>query len=148
MKKKIALGSDHAGFHLKEHIKNYLLSKGYQIIDFGTNSPEPVDYPDYIFPAAECVANHNADCGLVFGGSGNGEAIAANKVQGIRCAVCWNENSAELAKKHNNANLIALGGRMIAEEESVIIVEKWLAATFEEGRHLTRIRKIADYELI
>ena len=144
--KKIALGSDHAGYDLKEAIKKHLESEGYEVIDFGTNSPESVDYPDYIFPAAECVANKEADCGIVFGGSGNGEAIAANKVKGIRCAVCWHEKSGELAKQHNNANVIAMGGRMVSDELGCLIVDRWLDETFEGGRHSRRLSKIDDYE--
>lgn len=144
--KKIALGSDHAGYDLKEAIKKHLESKGYEVIDFGTDSSESVDYPDYIFPAAECVANNEADCGIVFGGSGNGEAIAANKVKGIRCAVCWHEKSGELAKQHNNANVIAMGGRMVSDELGCLIVDRWLDETFEGGRHSRRLNKIDDYE--
>lgn len=144
--KKIALGSDHAGYALKEAIKKHLESNGYEVIDFGTDSPESVDYPDYIFPAAECVANNEADCGIVFGGSGNGEAIAANKVKGIRCAVCWHEKSGELAKQHNNANVIAMGGRMVSDELGCLIVDRWLDETFEGGRHSRRLGKIDDYE--
>ncbi|HKJ40852.1 MAG TPA: ribose-5-phosphate isomerase [Sunxiuqinia sp.] len=145
--KKIALGSDHAGYDLKEVIKKHLKSKGYEVIDFGTDSEESVDYPDYIFPAAECVANKQADCGIVFGGSGNGEAIAANKVKGIRCAVCWHEKSGELAKQHNNANVIAMGGRMVSDEMGCKIVDCWLEANFEGDRHSRRIGKISNYEV-
>ena len=110
----IALGSDHAGYSLKEAVKKYLIVKGYEVIDCGTNSNVPVDYPDFIIPAAECVSAKKANFGIVFGGSGNGEVIAANKVKGIRCALCWNIKSAKLAKEHNNANIISLGARMIS----------------------------------
>jgi ribose 5-phosphate isomerase B len=143
---KIALGSDHAGYILKEEIKKHLLSKDYEIIDFGTDTSKSCDYPDYVIPAAVCVANGKADVGIVFGGSGNGEAIAANKVRFIRCAVCWNEASARLAKEHNNANMIALGGRMIAKDDAIMMVETWLNSSFQADRHLLRINKISEYE--
>jgi ribose 5-phosphate isomerase B len=140
--KKIALGSDHAGYKLKEKIKTYLKSKAYTVADYGTDSNEPVDYPDYIRPAAESVASGENDLGIVFGGSGNGEAMVANKVRGVRCGLCWNEKSARLAKEHNNANIIALGERMISVEEALRIVDAWLNAEFKGGRHLRRIEKI------
>jgi ribose 5-phosphate isomerase B len=144
---KIALGSDHAGFNLKEFIKKYLQLKNYEIIDFGAFSTDPVDYPDFVIPAAVCVAEGKADCGIVFGGSGNGEAIAANKVKTIRCAVCWNEYSAKLAREHNNANMISLGGRIVSEDDAVKIVELWMNSTFQGDRHIRRIQKISDYEI-
>ena len=140
--KKIALGSDHAGYKLKEKIKGYLRSKAYTVADYGTNSDEPVDYPDYIRPAAESVSKEENDFGIVFGGSGNGEAMVANKMKRIRCGLCWNEESARLAKEHNNANMISLGERMLSEEEAVKIVYSWLNAEFKGGRHLRRIEKI------
>lgn len=141
--KRIALGSDHAGYKLKETIKKHLKSKAYTVVDFGTNSDEPVDYPDYVRPAAESVSRGENDLGIVFGGSGNGEAMVANKVKRIRCGLCWNEESARLTKEHNNANMIALGERMLSEEEAVRIVDAWLNAEFKGGRHLRRIEKIA-----
>lgn len=143
---KIALGSDHAGYVLKEKIKYALKSQKYEIIDVGTFSEEPVDYPDYIIPAAEQVRDKNADLGIVFGGSGNGEVIAANKVKGIRCALCWNIESAQLAKEHNDANMISIGSRMIKEADALKIAETWLTSKFEQGRHINRIKKISDYE--
>lgn len=143
---KIALGTDHAGYKLKEAIKNYLLKAGHEVSDFGTTSPEPVDYPDFVIPAAESVARGECARGVVFGGSGNGEAIAANKVAGVRCAVCWNIDSARLAKYHNNANVIALGGRMVTEELAVEIVKTWLETNFEGDRHERRLEKISEYE--
>ena len=142
--KKIALGSDHAGYKLKEKIKGYLKSMAYNVVDYGTNSDEPVDYPDYIRPAAESVSNGENDLGIVFGGSGNGEAMVANKVKRIRCGVCWNEESARLTKEHNDANMIALGERMLSEEKAIRIVAIWLNAEFKGGRHLKRIKKIGD----
>jgi ribose 5-phosphate isomerase B len=142
--KRIALGSDHAGYKLKERIKNHLKSKSYIVVDYGTDSDEPVDYPDFIRPAAESVSSGENDLGIVFGGSGNGEAMVANKVKRIRCGLCWNEESARLTKEHNNANMIALGERMLSEEEVVRIVDAWLNAEFKGGRHLRRINKIKD----
>ena len=140
--KKIALGTDHAGFKLKEIIKTHLKSQEYEVVDYGTNSEEAVDYPDFVRLAAESVANKKCDCGIVFGGTGNGEAIVANKVRGIRCGLCWNEKSAQLTKEHNNANMIAIGGRMVSDENGIKIVDTWLNATFQGGRHERRIQKI------
>ena len=139
---KIALGTDHAGYPLKEAVKKHLLARGHEVLDFGTGSEEPVDYPDFVIPAAASVSRKEADAGIVFGGSGNGEAIAANKVKGIRCGVCWNEWSARLTKEHNNANVIALGGRVVSEELGIRIVDTWLGSDFEGGRHQKRIDKI------
>lgn len=138
----IALASDHAGFNLKETAKGHLRAEGYEVRDFGTDSDEPVDYPDFIRPAAESVRSGESEAGVVFGGSGNGEAIAANKVQGIRCAVCWNIRSAELAKEHNNANMISIGARLIHTDEALAIIDAWLQAEFEGGRHERRIAKV------
>ena len=142
MMKKIAIGTDHAGFQLKEALKIHLLAKGYDVKDYGTTSEEAVDYPDYIIPVAESVAKAENDLAIVLGGSGNGEAIVANKVRGIRCGVCWNEESARLTKEHNNANIIAIGGRMVTVEEGKRIVDAWLDAQFQKGRHQRRIDKI------
>jgi ribose 5-phosphate isomerase B len=139
---RIAIASDHAGYPLKEIIKAHLQRDGYAIHDFGTDSDAPVDYPDYIRPAARSVAEGKNDCGIVLGGSGNGEAMVANKVPGVRCALCWNEKSARLAKEHNNANLISIGARMVSEQEAIHIVTSWLQAKFEYGRHVRRIEKI------
>ncbi len=142
----IALGSDHAGYVLKEKLKRFLADRGYETLDFGTDSEQAVDYPDHILPAAEAVAEGRAHCGIVIGGSGNGEAIAANKVKGIRCALCWNRDAARLAKQHNDANMIALGARLIAADMEIEIVSTWLNSQFEAGRHVARIEKIARYE--
>jgi ribose 5-phosphate isomerase B len=141
----ISLGSDHAGFLLKEQVKAYLLAEKYIVMDFGTDSENPVDYPDFVYPAAHYVADGKADLGVVFGGSGNGEAIVANKVKGIRCAVCWNVASAKLAKEHNNANIISLGSRLV-QEDAIRIVEAWLTSSFQGDRHLRRIQKVAEGE--
>jgi len=140
--KKIALGTDHAGFKLKEAVKAHLAARGYETVDFGTNSDEPVDYPDYIRPAAQSVAHGENDLGIVFGGSGNGEAMTANKVKGIRCGLCWNEESARLTKEHNDANMISIGARMVSEVEGIKIVDAWLCARYQRGRHQARIDKI------
>jgi len=137
-----AIASDHAGFRMKEVVIERLHSRGYAVEDFGTDGEQAVDYPDYIRPAAESVAAGRNDLGIVLGGSGNGEAIVANKVKGIRCAVCWSRKSARLAKEHNNANMISLGARMMAETEAMHIVNAWLDAEFQGGRHLRRIEKI------
>ena len=139
---RIAIASDHAGFTMKQAIMAHLESEGYEVVDFGTDGDTPVDYPDFIRPAAQSVANGDADLGIVLGGGGNGEAIVANKVRGIRCGLCWNEDSACLAKEHNNANVISIGARMVSEAEAIRIVDAWLNAEFEGGRHLRRIEKI------
>lgn len=142
MTRKIALAADHAGYLLKEKVKEHLLPLGCTIMDFGTDSEEAVDYPDFIRPAAESVARGECDLGIIFGGSGNGEAMVANKVRGVRCAVCWNRESARLAREHNNANLISIGARMVTEQEALAIVDAWLGARFQGGRHRRRIEKI------
>jgi len=137
---KIAVGSDHAGFRYKEKIKQLLDDLGHEVTDFGTHSEEPVDYPLFIRPVAEAVADGQAERGVVLGGSGNGEAMAANRVKGVRCAVCWNVLSAQLARQHNDANVISLGQRMMSEEQALEIVRVWLETEFEGGRHLRRIQ--------
>ena len=143
---KIAIASDHAGFNYKQEIIRYLEDKNYTLINFGTASAESVDYPDYIKPAAIAVAKGNCDLGIVLGGSGNGEAIAANKIKGIRCAVVWNQESAQLAKEHNNANMISIGERMMPLSEVLKAIDLWLSTQFEGGRHTRRIEKIEqDY---
>jgi ribose 5-phosphate isomerase B len=134
-----AIGSDHAGFHLKEQLKKHLESLGHTVRDFGTHSAEPVDYPTFIRPVAEAVARGDFERGIVLGGSGNGEAIVANRVPGVRCAVCWNVESARLASAHNNANVISLGERLVPAEVAIGIVNTWLATPFEGGRHQRRI---------
>lgn len=138
----ISIGSDHAGFLYKEAIKAHLQAQGHTVIDFGTNSTESVDYPKFIRPAAEAVAQGKAQYGIVLGGSGNGEAIVANKVKGIRCAVCFSLDTARWAKGHNNANVISIGERTISKELALQIVDTWLATEFEGGRHANRIAQI------
>ncbi|MBI3837020.1 MAG: ribose 5-phosphate isomerase B [Planctomycetia bacterium] len=139
---KIAIGSDHAGFEYKEQIARMLRDLGHEVKDFGAYSTETVDYPVFIRPVAEAVAAGQFERGIVLGGSGNGEAIVANRVKGIRCAVCWNLESARLGRAHNDANLISLGQRMITVETALEIVRVWLATPFEGGRHLCRIQMI------
>jgi len=136
---KIAIGSDHAGFRYKEKIKELLRSLGHEVKDFGTNSEAPVDYPLFIRPTAEAVARGECERGIVLGGSGNGEAIVANRVKGIRCALCWNLESARLGREHNNANVISMGERMVDLETAFEIVRVWLTTPFESGRHQRRI---------
>jgi ribose 5-phosphate isomerase B len=136
---KIALGTDHAGFRYKEKVKDLLTSLGHEVKDFGTFSEESVDYPLFIRPAAEAVARGECDRAIVFGGSGNGEAMTANKVHGVRCALCWNEEVARLSRQHNDANVLSLGERVIAEEMALKIVRVWLETAFEGGRHERRI---------
>ena len=138
----ISIGTDHAGFPLKEPIVEFLTERGHQVIDCGAFDDDSSDYPDFIRPAAEAVAEGSADFGIVLGGSGNGEAITANKVKGIRCGLCWDEWSAEMTKAHNNANCIAIGARPVAKELALKIVAKWLDTKFEGGRHQRRIEKI------
>jgi ribose 5-phosphate isomerase B len=139
---KISLGTDHAGFRYKEKVKTLLASLGHEVKDFGTFSEEPVDYPLFIRPAAEAVARGECDRGVVFGGSGNGEAMAANKVHGARCALCWNEETARLSRQHNDANVLSIGERMIPEDIALKIVRIWLETPFEGGRHLRRVEQL------
>jgi ribose 5-phosphate isomerase B len=139
---KIAIASDHAGYRYKEKIKKLLQELGHEVVDFGTHSEDPVDYPDFIRPAALAVARGECQRGIVLGGSGNGEAMVANKVRGIRCALCWNEESARLARLHNDANMISLGERLIPESTALAIVRLFLETPFEGGRHIPRIQKI------
>jgi ribose 5-phosphate isomerase B len=141
---RIALGTDHAGFIYKEAIKHWLQERGHLVIDFGTTSTEPVDYPLFIRPAVEAIVKGEADRAVVLGGSGNGEAIAANRVKGVRCALCWNVATAELARKHNDANAISLGARMVELDMALAIVETWLATAFEGGRHAKRIQMLDE----
>jgi ribose 5-phosphate isomerase B len=139
---KIAIGSDHAGFDYKEKIKALLAGLGHEVKDFGTNNTESVDYPVYIRPTAEAVARGEFERGIVLGGSGNGEAIVANKVKGIRCGLCWNVESAKLNRQHNDANMLSLGQRMMPLETALEIVKVWLTTPFEGGRHIKRIQQI------
>jgi ribose 5-phosphate isomerase B len=139
---KIAIASDHAGFGYKSLLVRHLSGLGHDVVDFGTSSTVSVDYPDFIRAAAAAVASARCERGIVLGGSGNGEAMAANRYRGVRCAVCWNEESARLARAHNDANMIALGERMLSEALVLQIVSLWLHTAFEGGRHIARIAKL------
>jgi ribose 5-phosphate isomerase B len=143
---KIAIGSDHAGFAYKASIIAMLSAAGHEVRDFGTHSDEPVDYPLFIAPTAEAVARGECERGIVLGGSGNGEQIVANKVRGIRCALCWTIGTARLARQHNDANVIAIGQRTVPVELALEIVRTWLTAEFEGGRHVARLNGIAAVE--
>ena len=141
---RIALGADHAGYRYKEEIKRMLGELGHEVVDFGTDSTESVDYPLFIRPAALAVAAGDCDRGIVLGGSGNGEAMAANRVVGVRCALCWDERTARLAREHNDANMISLGERLIPLETALAIVRVWLETPFEGGRHVHRLRLLDE----
>ena len=139
---KISLGTDHAGFKYKEKVKQLLGELGHEVKDFGTFNEEAVDYPLFIRPAAEAVARGECERGIVFGGSGNGEAMAANKVRGVRCALCWNEETARLSRQHNDANVLSIGQRVIPEDLVPKIVRVWLETAFEGGRHQRRVEQL------
>jgi len=139
---RIALGSDHAGFEYKGRIAEWLRARGHEVLDFGTHSSEPCDYPLFIRPAALAVARGKAERAIVLGGSGNGEAMTANRIPGIRCALCWNEETARLGRQHNDANVLSLGQRMMSIETALDLVRIWLETPFEGGRHERRIKLI------
>ncbi len=139
---RIAIGCDHEGYQYKEQIKALLADHGHEVRDFGTDSTEPVDYPDFVRPAAQAVASGECDRGIVLGASGNGEAMVANKVPGIRCALCWNLRSARFSRAHNDANVLSLGAHMMSIQQALEIVELWLDTLFDGGRHIRRIEKI------
>lgn len=143
---KIALGTDHAGYPYKEKIKTLLREQGHDVLDFGTFSEDPVDYPLFVRPAALSVVRGESKRGIILGGSGNGEAMVANRIPGIRCALCWNPETARLAREHNDANMISLGARMISLDEALGIVKIWLETPFAGGRHLRRIQQIDRIE--
>jgi ribose 5-phosphate isomerase B len=142
---KISIGSDHAGFPYKTAIIQHLQQLGHEVVDFGTHSTDPVDYPDFIHPTAAAVASGQCERGIVLGGSGNGEAMTANRHRGVRCALCWNEESARLGRAHNDANVLSLGERMMTEELALRLVDIWLATPFEGGRHIPRLQKIDEF---
>jgi ribose 5-phosphate isomerase B len=143
---RIAIASDHAGYTMKEDLKRLLRELGHEVRDFGTHSTDAVDYPDFIVPAAEAVASGQCDRGIVLGGSGNGEALVANKVPGIRCTLCWESYTARAAREHNDANVLSLGARVIGPEVAHEVVRVWLEGTFEGGRHQVRLDKIRAVE--
>lgn len=141
---KIALASDHAGFDYKQAIAAHLKERGHEVRDFGTDSAQSVDYPDFIRPAALAVARGECERGIVLGGSGNGEAMVANRIKGIRCALVWNVESARMGRLHNDANMISLGQRMMDQQTALAVVDAWLDTPFEGGRHIPRIQKIDE----
>ncbi len=143
---KIALGSDHAGYAYKEAIAAWLRERGHEVLDCGAPGPEASDYAHFVIPAAEAVARGEAERAIVLGGSGNGEAIAANKVRGVRCALCWNVETADLSRRHNDANVLSIGERMISLETVFEMLPVWLNAPFEGGRHARRVGQVALYE--
>ncbi len=139
---KVAIGSDHAGLAYKAEFVALLRELGHEVDDFGTDSETAVDYPDYIRPVAEAVARGAYDRGIVLGGSGNGEQIVANKVKGIRCALCWDATTARLARQHNDANVLSVGQRVVGLETAKDVVRVFMSTGFEGGRHEKRIAKI------
>ncbi|HZD18346.1 MAG TPA: ribose 5-phosphate isomerase B [Actinomycetota bacterium] len=140
------MGSDHAGFALKEELKRFLAGEGHEVLDLGTDSEEPVDYPRFCAAAARAVAEGRADRAIVLGGSGQGEQIVANKVAGIRASLCNDLHLAELSRRHNDANVLAMGGRIVAVDLARQIVRLWLATRFDGGRHARRVEQIAGIE--
>ena len=143
---RIALGSDHAGFPLKEDVKAFLGELGHEVVDYGTDSQQPVDYPAFIAAAAHAVGNGECERAIVMGGSGQGEQIAANKVHGVRAALCHDLFLAELSRMHNDANVLSMGGRVVAPAYAREIVRVWLDTGFEGGRHVPRLEQIASIE--
>jgi ribose 5-phosphate isomerase B len=143
---KLAVGSDHRGFHAKEHVKNHLLSNGHEVIDVGCDSPASCDYPDAGLAGAQAVASEKADCAILFCGTGIGMSIAANKVRGIRAALCHDELTVELSRRHNDANVLCLPADLIGEELIRRVVDTWLRTSYEGGRHARRLQKIVDFE--
>lgn len=143
---RIAVSADHAGFPLKEELKDFLEAEGHQVIDVGTDSAEPVDYPSFSAAAARAVADGRADRGIVLGGSGQGEQIVANKIDGIRASLCHDLYSARLAREHNDANVLGMGARIIAPTYAREIVRLWLETPFAGGRHEARLEQIAMIE--
>ncbi len=141
-KMKIAIGNDHAGVEVKEALMHFLGLKGYEIINFGTDTRDSVDYPDYVHPVTQLIQKKEADFGILVCGSGQGVAITANKYPSIRAAVCWNQAIAELARKHNDSNVLCLPGRFLSVVQVYDITSKFLCTGFEGGRHQTRISKM------
>ena len=141
---KIAIGSDHAGFEYKGKLLSLLAYLGHEAIDYGAYSEESTDYPEWIRPVAEAVARGEVDRGIVLGGSGNGEAIVANRVPGVRCTLCWNTDSARYGRQHNDSNVLSMGQRLVSWETAREIVDVWLTTDFEGGRHLRRINQIDE----
>lgn len=143
---RVSMGSDHAGYRLKEELKTFLQTEGHEVLDVGTDSEETVDYPDFCAAAARAVIDGRADRAIVLGGSGQGEQLAANKVRGTRAALCNDLHLAQLSRSHNDANVLAMGGRIVATELAKEIVKLWLATPFDGGRHARRLEQIAEIE--
>jgi len=143
---RVAIASDHAGFAAKERLKTHLAGLGHEVRDFGCGSAEACDYPDFIAPAARAVAEGDCEKGIVLGGSGNGEAMAANKIPGIRAAVVTDDFTAEMARRHNDANVASFGTRVLTEERILSLSTRFLETPFEGGRHQRRIEKMAALE--
>jgi ribose 5-phosphate isomerase B len=143
MMPKVAIGADHAGFEYKEHLKKWLQANGYEVKDYGTMSADSADYPDFAHPVAESVEKDQATLGVLICGSANGVAITANKHQGVRAAICWNEELAALARQHNNANIVCLPARYVSYEQAEKITDRFLHENFEGGRHERRVSKIS-----
>ncbi|MGQ0744261.1 MAG: ribose 5-phosphate isomerase B [Acidimicrobiales bacterium] len=143
---RVAVASDHAGFRLKSVISQHLVAGGHEVIDMGTDSDASVDYPAFCAAAGRAVSRGDADLGVVMGGSGQGEAIAANKVHGVRAALCLDEYTARLARQHNDANVLALGARIVAEAMALNILDLFMATRFEGARHQPRIDQLSDIE--
>lgn len=143
---KIGIGSDHGGLELKEKVKKHLMSRGIGVVDFGTHTPDSVDYPDMAKPVCEAVLENEVDCGILFCGTGIGISIAANKHKGIRAALCSDVYSAKMAKLHNNAQIICMGGRVIGEDLACMIADTWIDTEFEGDRHIRRLNKIHEIE--
>lgn len=139
---KIAIGNDHAGTQYKLAVITYLESKGIEVTNYGTNSEESVDYPDFVHPVANDVESKAVDLGIIICGSGNGASMTANKHQGIRAALCWSVEIAKLAKQHNNANILSIPARFVSQQQAIDMVQAFLDTPFEGGRHQTRIEKI------
>jgi ribose 5-phosphate isomerase B len=143
---RVAVGSDHAGFPLKEDLTAFLREQGHEVLDFGTDSTEPVDYPEFCAATARAVADGRADRGIVMGGSGQGEQMTANKIHGVRAALCHDLYMAQLSRMHNDANVLGMGARIVAPTYAREIVRVWLATPFEGGRHVRRLEQVAEIE--
>jgi ribose 5-phosphate isomerase B len=143
---KISVASDHAGYELKEAVKRHLTAAGHEVVDFGTNSTESTDYPDYVTPAARAVASDEVEKGVFVCGSGQGMVMTANKVRGVRAALAWLPEVARLSRQHNDANVLALPARFISIDAALEIVDAWLDAEFEGGRHVARVEKMMKAE--
>lgn len=144
--KKIALGADHGGFELKNILMNHLINRGYEVIDFGTNSMDSVDYPNFAKVVGESVTSGETELGILVCGTGIGISIAANKIKGVRCALCTNTTMARLTREHNDANILALGGRIVGDVLAIEMVETFLNTEFEGGRHSKRVGLISSME--